>query len=378
MNSTEVIYDIVKKLNLYQYNFGLVSHKARLNWRQEHPSFYDKIENVNSGVQFDKDKLLPFKGEKFADSKFIEQFINAEEPLLSVASIITNQNGRVFHIPMMNLHFDYPLSPDILRLTLNKIIENEYFLLKTDRYYHVYGSKLLNVEEWKLWNLKFLMVDSLVSPRYIGHSMERGYNLLRINSTAKIKEIVPYTFSEIHKELKNVELFAIVKHGIQRGKGGEMYFRHFFEVEKISKNIIENLDCCFNDEEKNNISMASILHDTIEDTEVDYEDIKELTNNEVADLVKNLTNDKRIPKALREKEYLKTISESNLNVQIIKLADILSNLREIAGSGDFDRRTEFCEKCLLFLNSLKNELKELEVYEEAIKLINEIVKHNNG
>jgi hypothetical protein len=377
MNSIEVIYEVVQKLNLYQYEFNLVSHKAKLNWRQEFPSFYDKIHNIKSGIQFDKDKLIPINGKEFANSKFIEQYTNTQEPLLSVASIVKTQEGKEFHIPMMNLHFDYPLALDKLKLILNKIIGDNYVLLKTDRYYHVYGNELLTAEEWKLWNLKFLMVDSIVSPRYIGHSLERGYNLLRINSTNRIKTTTPFIVSGDQIAPTDVQLFAIVKHGNQKRKGGEMYFHHVFEVEQISRNIIEHLNYDFDEKEIKNISMASILHDTIEDTGADYEEIVELTNIKVADLVKTLSNDKRIPKSLREKEYLKTISDSNLDVQIIKLADILSNLKGIKGSEDKKWRIEFCKKCSLFLAKLKSEIKELDEYEEALKIINEITKHNN-
>jgi len=377
MNSTEVIYEIIKKLNLYQYEFNLVSHKAGLNWRQEFPSFYDKIDNIKSGIHFDKDRLMSIRGKEFADSKFIEQHTNPQEPLLSVASIVKSMEGVEHHLPMMNLHFDYPLSLGRLKQILNKVIGENYVLLKTDRYYHVYGNELLSSEEWKLWNLKFLMLDSIVSPRYIGHSLERGYNLLRVNSIDKIKTTNPFIVSDNQIEPTNVQLFAIVKHGNQKRKGGEMYFHHVFEVEKISRNIVKHLNHSFDEEEINNISMASILHDTIEDTNAAYEDILELTNTKVADLVKTLSNDKRIPKSLREKYYLKTISDSNLDVQIIKLADILSNLKGIKGSEDKKWRMEFCKKCSLFLENLKSEIKELEEYKEALKIIKEITKHNN-
>lgn len=376
MKSTEVIYEIIKRHNLYQYEFNLVPHKVRLNWRQEFPSFYDKIDNVKSGIHFDKDRLIPIKGKEFADSKFIEKHTTPQEPLLSVASIVKSKENKEHYLPMMNLHFDYPLPLVMLKQILNKIIGENYFLLKTDRYYHVYGNELLKAEDWRLWNLKFLMIDSVVSPRYIGHSLERGYNLLRLNSTDKIKTTTPFIVSDNQIATTDVQLFAIVKHGNQKRKGGEMYFHHVLEVEKISKNIVKHLNHDFDEEGINNILMASILHDTIEDTSADYEDIIELTNKKVADLVKNLSNDKRIHKTLREKKYLKTISESNLDVQIIKLADILSNLKGIKGSEDKKWRIEFCQKCSLFLKILKRELKVLAEYKEALKIIKEITKHN--
>lgn len=375
MNSIGVIYEIIKKLNLYDFEFNLVSHKPRLNWRQEFPSFYDKIENVKSGIQFDQDKMRTIKGKDFVDSKFFKQYTSTKEPLLSVASLIKSLDGKEFHLPMMNLHFDYPLSLDKLNLTLERIIDSNYVLLKTDRFYHIYGDRLMSAEEWELWNLKFLMIDCLVSPRYIGHSLERGYNLLRINSTSEIKTTIPHSVSKDTVALTNVEQFAIVKHGNQKRRGGEMYFHHIFEVEKISQNILKKLKCDLTVEDEKNILMASILHDTIEDTNVDYEDIIQLTNENVANLVEKLSNDKRIPKHQREVLYLKTISDSSLDVQIIKLADILSNLKGIKGNEEVTWKVDFCNKCTLFLNQLNHELKELDEYTEAFSIINRITKN---
>ncbi len=375
MTSVEVIYKMIQNQNLFEYEFYLVSHRVRLNWRQEHPSFYDKINNVTSGIHFDKDKLIPIKGKEFADSKFIHQHTSTHKPLLSVASVVKSQNGRFHHLPMMNLHYDYPLSFDQLQVVLNKIIGVNYILLKTDRYYHIYGKMLITQEEWKLWNLKFLMVDSIVSPRYIGHSLERGYNLLRINSTNRIKTTTPFIVSDNQIALTDVQLFAIVKHGNQKRKGGEMYFHHIFEVDKISRNIIKQLNHKYDEQELNNISMASILHDTIEDTGTDFEDIVEQSNRKVADLVKTLSIDKRIPKSLREREYLNAISNSSLDVQIIKLADILSNLKGIRGTEDKKWRVDFCNKCSSFLNILRSELKELNEFQESVNIIEKITKH---
>lgn len=375
MNSIEVIYEVIKKLNLYDFRFNLVSHKARLNWRQDFPTFYDKIENVKTGIQFDKDKIMSLEGKDFADSNFVANYISDEEPLLSIASLIQSKNGEEFHLPMMNLHIDYPLSINTLHITLERMIGKSFVLLKTDRFYHVYSDYLMTFEEWKLWNLRFLMIDCLVSPRYIGHSLERGYNLLRINSAKIIKTTIPHSFADREDKLTAVEQFAVVKHGNQKRNSGELYFHHLFEVKKITQNILKEIKYRFSVEDENNILMAAILHDTIEDTNTDYEDILLLTNKYVADLVEKLSNDKRIQKDLRDALFLIIISQSNLDVQIIKLADILSNLKSVEQTEDEKWKVTFAEKCYLFLQNMRTELRDLQEYDESLILINRMIKH---
>src|SRR5262249_44001884 len=48
---------------------------------------------------------------------------------------------------------------------------------------------------------------------------------------------------------------------------------------------------------------AALLHDTIEDTATDYDEILDRFGRKVADLVAVLTKDKRLPEAKREREY---------------------------------------------------------------------------
>ena len=376
MKALSILNKMIMDLDLMEFNFHMVSHTARLNWRQEHSFFYDKIKNIATGIKFDKDEITTISGQEITTSNVVQNHTSKDNPLLSISSLIVSPDGKEYHLPMMNLHLDYPLELIQLKKALNEIMGSKYYLLKTDRFFHVYGEKLMTSKEWKKFNLEFLMIDSIESPRYIGHSLERGYNLLRLNSTHQFKVVTPHLVSEKIEGILDVEIFAITKHGNQRRKGGEMYFHHLFEVKRICQNILSKIDSQLDESTVQNIYKAAILHDTIEDTQADYEDILNLTNERVADIVRCLSNDKRIPKNKRESIFLKTIATSELDVQIIKLADILSNLKGIIGSENEKWILEFCAKSKIFLENLTIELHALEEFKEAMQIINNRTTHN--
>lgn len=71
---------------------------------------------------------------------------------------------------------------------------------------------------------------------------------------------------------------------------------------------------------------AAILHDTIEDTRTDYDDLRKQFGAEVADLVAHLTKDTRLPEELREEQFLRQVAGAPLAARLVKLADNYDNL----------------------------------------------------
>lgn len=71
---------------------------------------------------------------------------------------------------------------------------------------------------------------------------------------------------------------------------------------------------------------AALLHDTIEDTNTDCDDIIERFGEEVASWVSALTKETRLPHDEREAAYAKGLAEAPWQVKAIKLADIYDNL----------------------------------------------------
>jgi hypothetical protein len=190
MNSFDVIKTIISNNNLEKSLFFLYSHDAVKNWRQINSTMDKKIENINTGIQFDTYNLNSVSGETLLNLHNLDGFVKSHCPLVSFASNFFN-NERSLHIAMMNLHLSNKFTFNNLINSLHSMTQNKFWLLKTDRFYHIYSDSLLNHNDWLKWNLKFLMTDCLVSPRYIGHSLERNFNLLRQNATSYIKTKIP-------------------------------------------------------------------------------------------------------------------------------------------------------------------------------------------
>lgn len=71
---------------------------------------------------------------------------------------------------------------------------------------------------------------------------------------------------------------------------------------------------------------AAVLHDTIEDTTVDRDDISERYGERVASYVALLSQDTRLPEAERERAYFDALTVAPAEVRLCKLADVYDNL----------------------------------------------------
>jgi guanosine-3',5'-bis(diphosphate) 3'-pyrophosphohydrolase len=70
---------------------------------------------------------------------------------------------------------------------------------------------------------------------------------------------------------------------------------------------------------------AALLHDTIEDTTTDFDDIIERFGPVVAKWVAALTKDMRLQHDAREDDYAKGLAAADWQVKVLKLADIYDN-----------------------------------------------------
>ena len=79
-------------------------------------------------------------------------------------------------------------------------------------------------------------------------------------------------------------------------------------------------------EQDERILAAAVLHDLIEDTTVDYDELVDHFDHELADWVAALSKDKRLPEDRREAEYDRQLAAAPWPVRLIKLADVYDNL----------------------------------------------------
>jgi (p)ppGpp synthase/HD superfamily hydrolase len=75
---------------------------------------------------------------------------------------------------------------------------------------------------------------------------------------------------------------------------------------------------------------AAVLHDTIEDTTTDYDDLAAQFGPQVAGWVALLSKDKRQEEGPREEEYKRRLATADWQVKACKLADVFDNLVDSA------------------------------------------------
>ncbi len=115
--------------------------------------------------------------------------------------------------------------------------------------------------------------------------------------------------------------FAARAHRHQlRKDGATPYVSHAFRVCMIVRHLFGIGDP--------NVLSAALLHDTVEDTTTDYDDIAGEFGTDVADWVSALTKEMRLPEQERETKYHAGLAVAPWPVYACKLADIYDNLTD--------------------------------------------------
>ena len=124
--------------------------------------------------------------------------------------------------------------------------------------------------------------------------------------------------------------FAARYHTDQKRKGAkaEPYINHLTEVALLVSESTGGADP--------NLVLASVLHDTIEDTKATFEDLVSEFGQDVAQLVQEVTDDKKLPKAERKRLQVKHAPQLSPRARMIKIADKTSNLRSMMRSPPAD------------------------------------------
>jgi len=93
------------------------------------------------------------------------------------------------------------------------------------------------------------------------------------------------------------------------------------------------------------ILAAALLHDTVEDTETTIDELETLFGNNVAAIVAEVTDDKTLDKAERKRLQVEKAATKSAGAKLVKLADKISNLRDIADcpptNWSDERRSEY-------------------------------------
>jgi (p)ppGpp synthase/HD superfamily hydrolase len=142
--------------------------------------------------------------------------------------------------------------------------------------------------------------------------------------------------------------FAARAHRHQlRKDGATPYFSHPLRVCLILQQVFGLHD--------RRVLTAAILHDTIEDTTTDADDIIERFGPDVHRWVAALTKDKRLPDKEREQAYAAALVAGGWQVHVCKLADVYDNLLD---SSHFppEKRKKVFERSRFYLDALEPHL----------------------
>lgn len=74
---------------------------------------------------------------------------------------------------------------------------------------------------------------------------------------------------------------------------------------------------------------AALLHDTVEDTETSFEELAAAFGDEVADIVREVTDDMSLAKSERKRLQVEHAAGISRRAKLVKLADKICNLRDI-------------------------------------------------
>jgi len=169
-----------------------------------------------------------------------------------------------------------------------------------------------------------------------------------------------------HRQLLEAISFAARAHQGQLRKDGRTpYASHVFRVCLIVRQVFGVDDI--------SALTAAVLHDTVEDTTTDYDELKEEFGAEVAGWVADLSKDKRLPDDQREKAYETQLAKAPWQVKVCKLADTFDNLMDSTHM-PAEKRARSIRNAKRYLAALKPDLpdKALRPWEIVSRLLAEI------
>jgi len=135
--------------------------------------------------------------------------------------------------------------------------------------------------------------------------------------------------------------FAAKKHRDQRRKdhAASPYINHPITLVKILVAEAQITDTA--------VIASAILHDTVEDTDTTFEEIEEHFGTQIASIVREVTDDTRLPRAERKAQQIKHAPFLSREAALVKFADKIANLRDLLCAPpihwSLDRKWDYCE-----------------------------------
>ena len=164
--------------------------------------------------------------------------------------------------------------------------------------------------------------------------------------------------SDHFPELFDALAFAAEKHRDQRRKDAQAspYINHPIALARVLA-----LEAGIADTKT---VIAAILHDTIEDTETTYDELRERFGKVIADVVAEVSDDKTLGKSRRKALQIEHAPHLSQRAKLVKLADKICNLRDMATSPPhgwpLERRREYFDWAKQVIDGLRGVNAKLE------------------
>jgi guanosine-3',5'-bis(diphosphate) 3'-pyrophosphohydrolase len=147
--------------------------------------------------------------------------------------------------------------------------------------------------------------------------------------------------------LEAVAFAARAHQGQRRKDGATPYVSHVFRVCLVLRHV-------FGIDDRQAL-MAAALHDTVEDTNTDFDDLEANFGKEVASWVAVLSKDKRAPEEQREQAYAGALARAPWQVKVCKLADVYDNVMDSLHS-EPQQRAHVLKRAHYYLDALQPNL----------------------
>lgn len=160
--------------------------------------------------------------------------------------------------------------------------------------------------------------------------------------------------------------FAAHKHRDQRRKDipASPYINHPIALANVLANEGHVVD--------ETVLIAAVLHDTLEDTDTTEDELVHAFGREIADIVLEVTDDKSLPKTERKRLQVVNAASISRGAKLVKLADKICNLRDIAASPpagwSLERRQAYFDWARAVVDGMRGTHPVLEaIFDEACK-----------
>jgi len=201
-----------------------------------------------------------------------------------------------------------------------------------------------------------------------------------MRQTDLVERVLAYDPDADEAVLNKAYVYAMTAHGKQFRASGDPYFAHPLEVAAILTDLKLDVPTI----------VTALLHDTIEDTLVTYEDVKEKFGEEIANLVDGVTKlsqlevfSERTKQAENFRKLMLAIT-SDIRVLLVKLADRLHNMRTLGYIDKSDKRRRIAQETVdiyaplagrIGMQNMREELEDLAFAELDSDARSSIVTH---